>query len=306
MYDLIGDTHGYADPLRRLLDQLGYQRKDGGYRHPERKAIFLGDFVDRGPAIREVLQIVRPMVESGAALAVMGNHELNLLAFHTEDPERPGEHLRRRTPDNTRQVRQTLAQLSAAELSEALDWFRTLPLWLELEGLRVVHACWDEVHLEQVRRGLEQYGGVTAGFLQAAYRQERELFRPVEVILKGKEIALPEGVSFQDKDGKVRRRTRTRWYMSPAGMTYRTYALSDAIHCDDPLDPAALRDVAPYPTTSRPVFVGHYCLSATPPSILCDNVACLDYGVIKDGPLCGYRWNGEQTLNNDHFVWVNQ
>lgn len=306
MYDLIGDTHGYADPLTRLLDQLGYHQEHGVYRHPERQAIFLGDFVDRGPAIREVLRIVRPMVEAGTALAVMGNHELNLIAYHTEDPERPGESLRRQNPDNTRQVSQTLAQLSPEEITSALDWFRTLPLWLELEGLRVVHACWDEVHMEAVRRGLEQYGGVTAGFLQAACRQERKLFRPVEVILKGKEVALPDGVSFQDKDGKVRRRTRTRWYMSPAGMTYRSYALSDAINCDDPLDPAGVRDVAPYPISAKPVFVGHYCLSATRPTILQDNVACLDYGVIKDGPLCGYRWNGEQTLSNDHFVWVTQ
>jgi len=52
--------------------------------------IFLGDFIDRGPKIREVLESVRSMVYEQAALAVMGDHELNALAFHTEDPAAPG------------------------------------------------------------------------------------------------------------------------------------------------------------------------------------------------------------------------
>ena len=99
MYDLIGDIHGYADELVQLLDALGYQKANGVYNHPERKVIFLGDFIDRGPKIRHVLEIVRPMIEEGKALAVIGNHELNALAFHTEDAERPGEFLRCHSPN---------------------------------------------------------------------------------------------------------------------------------------------------------------------------------------------------------------
>jgi len=49
MYDLIGDIHGHADALERLLTKLGYAPRRGCYRHPERQAIFLGDFIDRGP-----------------------------------------------------------------------------------------------------------------------------------------------------------------------------------------------------------------------------------------------------------------
>src|SRR4051812_17938497 len=92
MYDLIGDIHGHADELVQLLGALGYQKAHGAYRHPDRKVIFLGDFIDRGPKIGQVLETVRPMVEGGHALAVMGNHELNALAYHTEDPESPGEY----------------------------------------------------------------------------------------------------------------------------------------------------------------------------------------------------------------------
>ncbi|MFO1021594.1 MAG: hypothetical protein U0903_12990 [Planctomycetales bacterium] len=49
MYDLIGDVHGYANELVALLEALGYRRTGGVYAHPERKVIFLGDFIDRGP-----------------------------------------------------------------------------------------------------------------------------------------------------------------------------------------------------------------------------------------------------------------
>ena len=143
MYDLIGDIHGHADELVHLLETLGYRKQEGVYQHPERKIIFLGDFIDRGPKIRQVLEIVRPMIEGREALAVMGNHELNALAYHTEDPDSPGEYLRRHTSKNEGQHRQTVEQLRPNELVAYLEWFRTLPLWLDLDGLRVVHACWD-------------------------------------------------------------------------------------------------------------------------------------------------------------------
>src|ERR1035438_7247163 len=103
MYDLIGDIHGHADELVQLLETLGYERGHGVYRHAERKVIFLGDFIDRGPKIRQVLEIVRPMIEEGKALAVMGNHELNALAFNTEDSDRAGTYLRKRNYKNIRQ-----------------------------------------------------------------------------------------------------------------------------------------------------------------------------------------------------------
>jgi hypothetical protein len=55
---------------------------------------------------------------------------------------------------------------------------------------------------------------------------------------------------------------------------------------------------------AKPVFVGHYWLSAPRPALLAENVACLDYSVAKGGLLCAYRWDGEQKLANEHFVWV--
>ena len=96
-YDVIGDVHGQADELSALLRRLGYAESRGAFRHPTRTAVFVGDFIDRGPKELETLGIARRMVDGGAALAVMGNHELNAIAWHTPDPERPGQYLRPRS-----------------------------------------------------------------------------------------------------------------------------------------------------------------------------------------------------------------
>ncbi|WP_234271031.1 metallophosphoesterase [Billgrantia ethanolica] len=81
MYDLIGDIHGHTDALERLLAALDYQERDGLWSHAERQVIFLGDFIDRGPKQVETVRIARAMVEAGQALAVMGNHEFNAVAW---------------------------------------------------------------------------------------------------------------------------------------------------------------------------------------------------------------------------------
>src|SRR5438046_9172569 len=84
-YDIIGDIHGHAEELRTLLQRLGYEERNGGYIAEDRNAIFVGDFIDRGPAIREVLQIARAMVSRNGARAVLGNHEFSALWYHTTD-----------------------------------------------------------------------------------------------------------------------------------------------------------------------------------------------------------------------------
>lgn len=85
-FDIIGDVHGCFDELVALLAQLGYEiaRDDetGRYtaHHAEnRKAVFLGDLVDRGPRIADTLKLVIDSVEEGAAICVPGNHDMKLL-----------------------------------------------------------------------------------------------------------------------------------------------------------------------------------------------------------------------------------
>jgi protein phosphatase len=79
-FDIIGDVHGCHDELDALLGKLGYVASDGAPVHPEgRRAVFVGDFVDRGPNSPGVLRLVMDMVTAGSALAVPGNHDLKLV-----------------------------------------------------------------------------------------------------------------------------------------------------------------------------------------------------------------------------------
>lgn len=308
-YDLIGDIHGHADELRAILQQLSYWAANGLYQHSERKVVFLGDFIDRGPKIREVLDIVRSMVASGNALAVMGNHEYNALAFHTTTPGSDHESLRPRTVKNIRQHAATLQQLSDHDLASALDWFRTLPMWAEVCGpnngvCRVVHACWDDALMRSIAQSLTP-DGVCQKFLAASTRKGTALFDAVEIVLKGRELTLPAGASYFDKDGHKRTTIRTRWFEKPGpGTKYQSYVLqADPIDCDVEIDAATVDAISPYPPTSPPVFIGHYWLNHTPPTQLAPNVACLDYSVAKGGYLCAYRWDGEQAIDSRKFVW---
>ncbi len=136
---------------------LGYHRQRGHWRHPEgRVAVFLGDYIDRGPAILEVLGIVRSMVDDGVARAIMGNHEFNALAYHTADPENPKVHLRPHTDRNTAQHGATLDQIRGRkrEWNRWIKWFYSLPLWLDLEGVRAAHACWDSDAMRRIGAGI--------------------------------------------------------------------------------------------------------------------------------------------------------
>ena len=85
-FDVIGDVHGCRAELERLLTELGYAlERDGagrpvGARHPAgRRAIFVGNLVDRGPDTPGVLRLVMGMVAAGTAFCVAGNHEVKLL-----------------------------------------------------------------------------------------------------------------------------------------------------------------------------------------------------------------------------------
>ena len=308
-YDLIGDIHGYADELEKLLVKMGYTSQHGVYCHPDRRVVFLGDFIDRGPKIKQVLDIARGMVESGNAMSVMGNHEFNALTFHTSSNGREHDSLRSRTIKNIRQHSATLQQLCDRDLAEALDWFRTLPMWAEIQGpdgtkCRAVHACWDIDQIRCIADVKANDAKFTNTFLTEATVKKSPLYDAVEIVLKGKELALPAGKTFRDKEGHERTAIRTKWFEEPSfEMTYEQYALqSDPIDCPIKIDPKMSQKEQGYPATESPVFVGHYWLKADWPERLATNVACLDYSVAKDGFLCGYQWDGEQEIDNNKFV----
>jgi Calcineurin-like phosphoesterase len=303
-YDIIGDIHGQYDKLVALLRTLGYHETMRAWRHPDRTAIFIGDLIDRGPRQVETLRLVRGMVDTGAAMAIMGNHEFNAIAWATEDPEHPGERLRPHgRPGNRNQHKAFLAEVAGRPLhDEIIQWFKTLPLWLDLGAIRVVHACWNDEYMGALRPYLAKGMTLTEELIVWANRKGHWAFKAVETLCKGLEVDLPSGMSFKDKDGKNRGSIRVRWWEAQP-ITFRHAALA-------PAEVMAQIPDSPIPTDRRigaysgpPVFFGHYWLKSRP-APMTPQVACVDYSAGDGGPLVAYRWDGEPELRATHFIWT--
>jgi hypothetical protein len=302
MYDLIGDIHGKAAELEALLCKLGYSPSGAGYCHDGRKVIFLGDFIDRGLHQRRVIEIARTMIDDGAALSVMGNHEFNAIAYHT--PDGNGGYLRPRNDKNTGQHQAFLSEFADKpdEWAATIDWFKTLPLWLELEGLRVVHACWDPIQIARISKNYGDDARLTEELLRDASQHGTWQYRAIETLLKGKEIRLPEGAYFHDKYDNRRHEIRVRWWGN--GKTYKdVYMGPESAVTHIPDDPIEGGDhLVEYGHDEKPVFLGHYWMEGEPEP-LAPNIACLDYSVASPGgKLVAYRWNGESVIQPDGYV----
>ncbi len=296
-YHIIGDIHGQGDKLEALLRHLGYVRRQGIYQQPGAKVVFLGDFIDRGPQHRKVLGIVKPMVEAGHALAVMGNHEFNAIAFHTPHPE-TGEPLRSHNEKNTDQHRAFLQAYRPHEedTQEIIDWFKTLPLYLEVKDelgnvlFRAVHACWSQPVIERMPAHLDD------GYLVRACDRTRPEFQDVEVILKGPEIELPPGYVFNDKSGIERHNIRIKWWNDKSPVSYREIAMvpkgEEAKLPNTRVPQSEIGDYS-YGSSEPPVFFGHYWLTRKPEP-LAGNLACLDYSAGMDGQLVAYHWRPDE------------
>jgi len=177
-----------------------------------RTAVFVGDLIDRGPNQVDTVRTVRSMVDAGSAVMLMGNHEFNALAYATRDPDDPEQFMRPHSDKNRKQHECFLLEVGEDSTlhMELLDWFATLPLWLDLNGLKAIHACWHEASVELLRERLTS-GVFDEGLIVEANRCDSEMFKACEVVLKGPEVSL--GVrEFKDKDGHARSSARVRWW----------------------------------------------------------------------------------------------
>ena len=144
--DIIGDVHGECEALEALLQVLGY---DAQGRHPDaRTLVFVGDLVDRGPDSVAVVARVHRLVEQGRALAILGNHELNLLCDLAKDGS--GWFFDDRVErDNPKYAPYRRAQ--GDERQTIRRFLSSLPLALEREDLRIVHAAWMPQAIDAAR-----------------------------------------------------------------------------------------------------------------------------------------------------------
>lgn len=313
-FDIIGDIHGCADALKKLLEKLGYEHNGKSYAYSnsgskdnestKRQAVFVGDLIDRGDQIVETLAIVKAMVDCGEAYIVLGNHEFNALAYYTPIT---GGYLRPRNARSEKQIKDTLDQFSKQKelWQEYLAWFAQLPLFLNFEHFRVVHACWDQSYINGY---LDTYGThcLTAKALADCEHYQSAAGLAVERLTRGISLSLPQGESILGRDGFERKSFRVHFWADDP----QTY--NDVVFQPDPL-PKALqhkaltgseqRKLITYKRSEKPLFVGHYWLSGKP-SLMTSNIACLDYSAVNGGKLVAYQFDAEQQLDAANFVEV--
>lgn len=288
--DIIPDLHADPERMARILDAS-----------QGRSLAFLGDFIDAGRATvvtddLQVLTQVRTLIESGTAIAVMGNHELNAILYHRLG--RDGAPLRPHSDKNRGQHASFLDRFGLAT-DAALhwtDWFMdALPLWHDAQDYRLVHACWNApaIRLIAARR---PDGRLRPADLEEVADKSTPFGAAVELLLSGPELRLPRGFQFADYSKNERHYIRMNWWKTgPSG--WRDLALSVP-------DPSTLPsgDISPqliaarYPADAPPVFVGHYKMHGTP-RIEAENALCLDYPQTP----CLYRWQGETVLTPKHL-----
>jgi len=307
-FDIIGDVHGCVNTLQKLLKKMDYQKVNGVFEHRSRKAVFIGDIIDRGPHIREALHLVRDMVDRGSARTVMGNHEYNALLYCTRSQPKtdPPQYLREHNRRNERILHETLEQFAhyQQEWHEFLQWFREMPVFIEEDHFRVVHACWDDQLISEFRKAYPD-GVIDEEFLLASAVRRSFASRVMDRLLRGTDMPLPAGVTITSDDGYRRSFFRTKfWSIDP-----QTY--NDVVYQPDQL-PLSLQQQAisqeekkrlvSYGADEIPVFVGHYWLKGTPAPVR-GNVGCLDYSAVKNGKLVAYRMDTEKQLDQRKYVW---
>jgi len=319
--DIVGDIHGEIDSLHKLLVQLGYDEQG---RHPNgRRIIFLGDLIDRGPDSPAVVEWVRQLVEDGRAQCILGNHELNILRNDSKEgndwfmaPTSKGVHPFVPATDQQKQ--------------NFTAFFMSLPLALEREDLRVVHASW---HLDSVAKLATLDGGVSAleAFIHfesqlqksltpyhitdemearltdkpnqptmdeglANYESGKQMGNPVRVLTSGEELPAEEPFW---AGGKWRMVKREKWwdnYENPRPVImghYWRYASKDALKLSEKHGPNLFKGIEP-----------HHWMGAR------KNVYCVDFSVglrhkarAANWPedivkLAALRWP-EQTLRDE-------
>lgn len=262
----IGDLQGCCDPLRALLARIP----------PDERLIFVGDLVNRGPQSLATLRAVRALVDAGRAVALLGNHDLHLLAvaqgirpLHDED---------------------TLADvLAAPDREDLLDWLRRRPLAHAEDGALFVHAgvlpAWSVAQTlalaAEVERQLQ--GADLHGFLATMYGN-----RPAR---------WDESLTGAERwRCVINALTRLRFLRADGTMDLRrkdgpgTSAAAGA----DAADPALPWFDHPQRATRGAVVVfGHW---STLGFLDRPDVVCLDSGCVWGGALTALRWPDRRVL----------
>ena len=145
---------------------------------------------------------------------------------------------------------------------------------------------------------------LTEELIHQSVEKGAKLKEGIDETLKGKEMEMPEGISFIDKDGTKRTEIRIKWWEDPSLMNYRSISVEPIDNLpEQPIKFPGSDSIDFYNDNEKPVFFGHYWLKGQP-SLYKNNICCLDYSIAKKGKLVAYPHDGEKILDPENFVYV--
>lgn len=286
MYDFIGDVHGRYKELESLLVLAGYKKDSNGiYFHPQRKAFFLGDFIDKGPQVLKTYRMIKSMIENNYAKAVLGNHELNFIALHTYNKEKA---LRERSLKNLKQISKSKKLID--KKSEVIKFLLTIPVFYEEDNFRAIHACWSEEDITSIKKYLNG-SFLSINKMKEIYLDDKsKIFNSLEILLKGKEVNIyPE--SYIDKNGSRRYKSRINWWEDSS--IFETLPDNTKINGEN-------LKIEKY-NKKKKVFFGHYTKKGHPYK-QSDYALCLDF--CKNGFLAMYRDDLNKKIHEKNIIYV--
>ncbi|WP_220719115.1 metallophosphoesterase [Agarivorans litoreus] len=311
----IGDVHGQPEKLDALLTHSSWDKDDT-------KLVFVGDLIDNAPESGvdhlALLNQVKSYVDNNQAYCLLGNHEFNAIGWLLQNDD--GSYCRDRSnPGNIKQHQLFLEQIGegSAEHYKWIEWFKSLPLFLNFGDITAIHACWHLPSLAKLRPYLNEDNSLKSEHWVEAFDKDHELYQLIEILLKGPEIQLPEGQFFLDKNAIERFDIRVAWWKHEYSVgSYQELAVV----------PSSQRHLIPNVPLARgsrkyniapifPVVIGHYTLDPSPfPEALSEQVVCVDFNAAKQAhPLVGFFvncdswWDSPSELTEcGGFVCVNE
>ena len=190
------------------------------------------------------------------------------------------------------------------EWREHLKWLRKLPLFLEMDGIRVVHACWSEAAVEYVKKNLPGEKIKREVFRKISKNPGSELARHFWVLTKGLQFKIPGDLKIINNKGVSPRSFRMRWWEEPHGKTFEELSFESKFHLPHYTIPPQITPAClPYPENAPIIFFGHYCRYEGP-HIIKPNICCIDSCITGNKSLLAYRWEGEKQLLPEKLIKV--
>lgn len=300
MYDIIGDIHGHASSLTKLLRKFGYSNTTTGYKHEERKTIFVGDLINKGPESVEVLRLVRKMVDNGQAQVVLGNHELNFILHFYANSIHPNTPLMWSKGYGYFHRLYSDFYFDTNKVHEWVNWCRELPLAIETEQFRVAHACWHQPSIDLIKQFSPSLT-LNDCIMEELFKQNTPLLEALFLITKGIEVMLPKYVPLSAKKLSRPGRAKIQWWKIKEATHYFDLAANPKKkfpNIEIPIPPSLMN--IEYSSKEKPLFMGHYNLNRKV-DLIAPNMAILDFNIKKKQRIAAYRISEETTLTKKHL-----